>query len=246
MSRRLEKKIAVITGATQGIGREIALAFAREGARVWATGRTVEKLAGLEGAPGTEVVELDVTRKGDIEQAARRIGAVDVLVNCAGVVPMDRLENCRDADFERALDVNVRGPFHMMQAFITGMCERSGSSIVNVASVLSSITSVPNRFAYTMSKAALIGMTKSVAAEYAGRGVRCNALCPGAVDTEGLRERIWNGPEPEVTWRAMENRHPVGRVGTTDEIAAACVFLASDESAFMTGQLIVLDGGMTL
>ncbi len=246
MDRRLEGKIAVITGSTQGIGRRTAIDFARQGATVWATGRTMDKMADLKTHPGIEVHQLDVTRRADIDEAARTIGPVDILVNCAGVVPNDSLSNCRDEEFERALDVNVRGPFHMMQAFIGGMLEKSGGSIINVGSVLSSITSVPNRFAYTMSKAALIGMTKSVAAEYAHRGIRCNAVCPGAVDTEGLRERIAAGPDPESTWKAMVGLNPMGRVGTTEEIAEACVYLASDQSAMMTGQLIILDGGMTI
>ena len=134
----------------------------------------------------------------------------------------------------------------MMQAFIDGMCAQSRGSIINVASVLSSISSVPDRFAYTMSKAALIGMTKSVAADYASRGVRCNAVCPGAIDSRGFQERMAATSDPEKIKRFMVDRHPLGRLGTTEEIAKACVYLASDESAFMTGQLLVIDGGMTI
>jgi 2-keto-3-deoxy-L-fuconate dehydrogenase len=243
---RLEGKIALVTGAAQGIGRQTVLAFAREGARVWATSRTAAKMKDLKELPGVRVLEMDVTDRDQVQAAAREIGAVDVLVNCAGIVPGGSIASCPPEVFQRTFDVNVAGTYFVMKTFIAGMAEKSAGSIINIASVISSVSAVPDRFAYGMSKAALIGMTKSVAADYMSRGVRCNAVCPGAVDTEGLRERIAAAPDPEAARQAMLQRHPLGRMGTAAEIAAACVYLASDESAFMTGQLLVIDGGLSL
>lgn len=246
MARRLKGKRAVVTGAGQGIGRQTVLAFAEEGAHVWATSRTFGKMADFEKNPDIDVFELDVTELKNVQKISGMIGPADVLVNCAGIVPSGSIQSCSPKEFQRTFDVNVGGAFFMMQAFIDGMCAQSRGSIINVASVLSSISSVPDRFAYTMSKAALIGMTKSVAADYASRGVRCNAVCPGAIDSRGFQERMAATSDPEKIKRFMVDRHPLGRLGTTEEIAKACVYLASDESAFMTGQLLVIDGGMTI
>jgi len=246
MNGRLEGKNALVTGAAQGIGHQTAVAFAREGATVWATGRTAAKMTDMREVPGIRVREMDVTDWDQVQATARDIGTVDILVNCAGIVPGGSIAACPPEMFRRTFEVNVAGAYYVMKAWIDGMAEKSGGSIINIASVLSSVSAVPDRFAYGMSKAALIGMTKSVAADYLSHGVRCNAICPGAVDTEGLRERIAAAPDPGAARQAMLQRHPLGRMGTAAEIAAACVYLASDESAFMTGQLLVIDGGLSL
>jgi 2-keto-3-deoxy-L-fuconate dehydrogenase len=246
MSGRLIGKTAVVTGAGQGIGRAIALHLVREGCRVWATSRTLEPLRSLEDQRGLNILKMDVSRLQEVAAAAERIGAVDVLVNCAGYVAEGSLLECSGEELERSLDINLRGAWFVTRAFVPGMLERKTGSIVNIASVLSSITSAPRRFAYSVTKAALIGLTKSVAVDFAGNGIRCNAVCPGAVETPGLESRIAAASDPAGARAAFIRRHKLGRLGTADEVAEACVFLASEESGFMTGQLLVLDGGMTL
>jgi 2-keto-3-deoxy-L-fuconate dehydrogenase len=246
MSGRLEHKTALVTGAGQGIGRAVAEAFAREGGRVWATSRSRKPLQQLASAAGITTYVLDVTRPAAVAQAGRDIGPIDVLVNCAGYVPSGALLDCPQEELDRAIDVNLRGAYFMIRTFLPAMLAGGGGSIVNIGSVLSSISAAAGRFAYGASKAALIGLTKSVAVDYVAQGVRCNAVCPGAVQTPGLEARIAATVEPEATRRSFVARHRMGRLGTPTEIAAACVYLAADESAFMTGQTIVIDGGMTL
>jgi 2-keto-3-deoxy-L-fuconate dehydrogenase len=246
MDHRLEGKTAVVTGAGKGIGRSIVEHFVREGCRVWATSRSEGPLATLGTSSRMKTCRLDVGDPSDIRSKAQRIGPVDILVNCAGTVPSDTVLDCTEKGLKDTMDINVRGPFLMIRSFLPSMVESGGGSIINIASVLSSISSAPQRFAYSTSKAALIGMTKSVAVDFVDRGIRCNALCPGAVDTPGMRERILQAPNPEKTRKGILSRHPVGRMAEAGEVAAAAVFLASDESAFMTGQCLVLDGGMTL
>jgi 2-keto-3-deoxy-L-fuconate dehydrogenase len=246
MSNRLNGITALVTGAGRGIGRSVAEIFAAEGAAVWATSRSAEPLKALAERKNIRMQALDVTRPSDVKRAAEAAEGVDVLVNCAGVVPGGSILDCAEVELEQALAVNVIGAFRMIQAFLPAMLERGSGTIINIASVLSSISSAPGRFAYGTSKAALIGMTKSVAADYAGRGIRCNAVCPGAVDTPGLRSRIASAPDPEATRGAFVARHPVGRLGEPEEIAEICVYLASAQGGFVTGQAIVIDGGMTL
>ncbi|MEN8807071.1 MAG: SDR family oxidoreductase [Desulfobacterales bacterium] len=246
MAKRLDGQTAVITGAGQGIGRAIVHSFAREGSRVWATSRSLAPLQSLEKTTSVRIEQLDVTRPADVAAAAQKIGTVDILVNCAGYVASGTILDCSPEELERSLDVNLRGAVYMTRAFLPGMCARGAGSIINIASVLSSITSAPGRFAYSTAKAALIGFTKSVAVDFVTRGIRVNAVCPGAVQTPGLESRIAASVDPHATRAAFVGRHKMGRLGTVEEVAAACLYLASAESSFMTGQMLVVDGGMTL
>ena len=244
MTGRLEGKRAFVTGAGQGIGRAIALAFAAEGAAVVAATRTAEKLADLP--DGIARVGLDVTDGPAVERAIAAAGPLDVLVNCAGLVLDGTVLDCSDEDWARSLDENVTSAFRTIRAAVPGMVERGGGAIVNVASVASSVTGVARRAAYGASKAAMIGLTKAVARDFIGDGIRCNALCPGTTRSPSLEDRIAATPDPDATRRAFLARQPMGRLGTVAEMAAAAVFLASEEAAFMTGQLLVVDGGQSL
>ncbi|MEO1472280.1 MAG: SDR family oxidoreductase [Pseudomonadota bacterium] len=235
---RLTGKRAFVTAAGQGIGRAIAEAFAAEGAAVTATDLNPALLDGLD----AEIAGLDVTDKGAL-QAAVVAAAPDVLVNCAGFVHAGTIAEATDEEFEFALTLNVRSQFHAMQAALPGMVERGGGSIVNIASVASSIIAAPGRFVYGMSKAAIIGMTKSVAVDYVTRSVRCNCICPGTVDSPSLHDRLRATGDYEAAMAAFVARQPMGRIGRPEEIAALAVYLASDESAFTTGQAHVIDGG---
>ncbi|HLB80410.1 MAG TPA: SDR family oxidoreductase [Dongiaceae bacterium] len=246
MNGRLAGKTALITAAAQGMGRAAALAFAREGARVWATDVNAAKLAELDGRPGVTTRRLDVTDGAAIAAAAGEIGALDVLFNCAGTVHHGAILETAEKDWDRSFALNVRGMYLTIRAFLPAMLAAGGGSIINMASVASSIRGIASRCAYGASKAAVIGLTKSVAADYVGRGIRCNALCPGTVETPSLEERIQAQPDPAAARAAFIARQPMGRLGTAEEIAELCVYLASDESAYMTGATLVIDGGMTL
>ncbi|MEO0762088.1 MAG: SDR family oxidoreductase [Pseudomonadota bacterium] len=238
LSANLTGKRAFVTAAGQGIGRAIAEAFAAEGAAVTATDLNPALLDGLD----SEIAGLDVTDKGAL-QAAVVAAAPDVLVNCAGFVHAGTIAEATDEEFDFALTLNVRSQFHAMQAALPGMVERGGGSIVNIASVASSIIAAPGRFVYGMSKAAIIGMTKSVAVDYVTRSVRCNCICPGTVDSPSLHDRLRATGDYEGAMAAFVARQPMGRIGRPEEIAALAVYLASDESAFTTGQAHVIDGG---
>jgi 2-keto-3-deoxy-L-fuconate dehydrogenase len=247
MSGRLFGKRAFVTGAGQGMGRAIALAFAKEDAEVVAASRTLSKMQDLPAlSPAIKPVALDVTDAKEIERAIARAGRIDILVNCAGWVHNGSVLDCSDADWQKSLDHNVTAAFRIIRAALPQMIERGSGSIVNIASVASSITGVANRAAYGASKAAMIGLTKAVARDAITSGVRCNALCPGTTDSPSLEARIQATDDPEETRRQFIARQPMGRLGTVWEMAAAAVYLASDESAFMTGQLLVVDGGQTL
>jgi 2-keto-3-deoxy-L-fuconate dehydrogenase len=247
MSGRLSGKTAFVTAAGQGIGRATALAFAAEGARVIATDRDVAKLAGLD---GVTTAALDVLDPDAIVTAAGDAGPVDILFNCAGFVHQGTLLDSTDDEWNFAFDLNCRSMARMMRAFIPGMLARRDGVILNVASVASSMKGVPSRFIYSATKAAVIGMTKSVAADYITRGVRCNALCPGTVHTPSLDERIAVNAAAagsvEAAHAAFVARQPMGRLGTAEEIAGLAVYLASDQAQFITGQAIAIDGGLTL
>ncbi len=243
---RLEGKTAVVTGAGQGIGAATTEAFVREGAAVvWALDRAGERLARFD-HPRIRTHVVDVTDGAAVEAFAREADRVDVLFNCAGIVTHGNVLDCSLDEWHQALDVNVTSMYLMIRSLLPEMLAGDGGSIVNMASVVSSEAGVPNRVAYGTSKAAVIGLTKSVAADFVGRGVRCNAVAPGTVDTPSFRERASGGPEPEATLAAFIERQPMGRLGGPDEIAALVVYLASDESAFTTGSVFVTDGGMSL
>ena len=243
---RLSGKVSLVTGAAQGIGRSITDAFLAEGGRVIATDRNVAPLAGLAGHPQLEICELDVTRPDDIAAAAARHADVEVLVNCAGYVPAGQLLQCEDADFERTLSLNVTAMFRMMKAFLPAMAERRCGSIINIASVVSSVMAAPDRFAYGASKAAVIAMSMSVARDYAGSGVRCNAISPGTVETPSLHERMAATGDAVKARDMFVARQLLGRLGRPEEVAAVAVLLASDEATFITGSNLVIDGGMSL
>jgi len=244
---RLAGKRAFVTGAGQGIGRAVALAFAREGASVVAASRTLSKMQDLPGlAPGIAPLGLDVTDGAAVAKAIADAGPLDILVNAAGWVHNGTLLDCTPEDWARSFDQNVTSMFHTIRAALPAMLERGRGSIINVASVASSIAGVPNRAAYGASKAAVIGLTKAVARDAVAAGVRCNALCPGTTASPSLEDRIRATGDPEATRRQFIARQPMGRLGTVEEMAAAAVYLAGDESAFTTGTVLVVDGGQTM
>lgn len=238
---RLTGKRAFVTAAGQGIGRAIAEACAREGAQVIATDLRGDLLSGLDG----ETFALDVTDR-DAATAAIRDAAPDILVNCAGFVHAGSIGEATDADFDFAFALNVKSQFQTMQAVLPGMVERGGGSIINIASVVGSIIGAPGRFIYGASKAAIIGMTKSVAVDYVTHRVRCNAICPGTVDSPSLHERLRATGDYEAAHKAFIARQPMGRIGRPEEIAALAVYLGSDEAGFTTGQAHVIDGGWAM
>ncbi|MSP88827.1 MAG: SDR family oxidoreductase [Alphaproteobacteria bacterium] len=246
MAGRLTGKRALVTAAGQGIGRASALAFAREGASVIATDVDLGKLAGLDRETGLTIRRLDVLDNAAIVAAAAEIGTVDVLFNCAGFVANGSVLEGTEKDWDFSFDLNVKAMFRMIRAFLPAMLKQGRGSIVNMASVASTLRGVPNRCAYGTTKAAVIGLTKSVAADYIKQGIRCNCICPGTISTPSLEERINSAADPVEARRAFIARQPLGRLGTAEEIASVAVHLASDESAYTTGTAIVADGGFTL
>jgi 2-keto-3-deoxy-L-fuconate dehydrogenase len=254
MGDRLKNKTAVITAAAQGIGRACAVAFAAEGAKVIATDIDMGKLESLKAeGPGKEsggkiaVRRLDVMKKDQIDAFADETGAVEVLLNCAGFVHHGSILDCAEADWDFTLDLNLRGAYRTIRAFLPAMLEAGkGASIINMSSSVSSLKAAPNRFVYATSKAGVIGLTKAVAIDFIGKGIRCNAICPGTVATPSLDERIAAQGGTAEARQAFVARQPLGRLGTAEEIAALAVYLASDESAFTTGATHLIDGGFTL
>ena len=246
MTDRLAGKRAVITAAAHGIGRATAIAFSRAGARVVATDIDEAGLATLaKEEPRIVTARLDVRDDGAVAKLAAAEPAIDVLFNCAGYVHAGTVLDCTDADWDLAFDLNVRSMFRTIRAWLPGMLERGKGSIVNMASAASSVKGAPNRFVYGTTKAAVIGLTKAIAADYVGRGIRCNAICPATVDTPSLRQRIASAGDPDAAHRAFLARQPMGRFATAEEIAALVLYLASDESGFTTGIAHVIDGGWT-
>jgi 2-keto-3-deoxy-L-fuconate dehydrogenase len=249
MTGRLAGKTAFCTAAGQGIGRAVAEAFAREGAQVIATDINEALLRELAAAaPGVRTQRLDALDGAAIQAAAKAAGPVDVLFNGAGFVHAGTVLDCTEDDWDFAFNLNVRSHYRTMKAFIPGMLERGGGSIINMASVAGSIKGAPNRFVYGTTKGAVIAMTKAVAADFMTRGIRCNAICPGTVESPSLRERIQaqakaSGQTVEQVHAAFIARQPMGRLGKAEEIAMLAVYLASDESAFTTGTAQVIDGG---
>ncbi len=246
MGTRLAGKTAVVTAAGQGIGRATALAFAAEGAQVWATDIDEAKLGSLAETPGIQVRRLDVLDDAAIAAFAAAMPAPDVLFNCAGFVHHGTVLECSDRDWDFSFNLNVRSHYVVIRQFLPSMLDHGGGSIINVASVAGSIKGIANRFVYGATKAAVIGLTKSVAIDYVRRGIRCNAICPGTVDTPSLGERINSFADPDQARKDFIARQPMGRLATAEEITGAAVYLASDESIFMTGQSLIVDGGITI
>ncbi|GHC36011.1 SDR family oxidoreductase [Aidingimonas halophila] len=245
---RLKDKTALITAAGQGIGRATAERFAAEGARVIATDINTEALTELATVPGIETQPLDVLDTNAIDALAASLSAPDILFNCAGHVAGGSLLECDERDLEFSLSLNVMAMYRMIRAFLPGMVAHGGGSIINMASVASSLKGVPNRFAYGTTKAAVIGLTKSVAADYIGQGIRCNAICPGTVESPSLKARIaeqarQQGRDETDVHREFIARQPLGRLGKPAEIAALATYLAADESAYTTGTAQIIDGG---
>jgi 2-keto-3-deoxy-L-fuconate dehydrogenase len=247
MAGRLAGKKALLTAAAAGIGRATAEAFAREGARVVATDIDLKGLSGLN----AETRKLDVRSNEAVEALAREIGAIDVLFNCAGFVHHGTVLDCSDADWDFSFDLNVKSMHRTIRAFRPGMLEKGKGSIVNIASGASSVRGIPNRYVYGASKAAVIGLTKAVAADFIRKGVRCNAICPGTIESPSLDGRIETqsrarGEPVDKVRQEFIDRQPMGRLGRPEEIAAIAVYLASDESAFATGQAFIVDGGFAM
>jgi len=246
MAHRLTGKRALVTAAAQGIGCATAQVFAGEGAQVIATDVNEDKLAELNGVPGVDTRRLDVTDADAVLEIAADVGTIDVLFNCAGFVHHGSVLECGESDWDFSFDVNVKSMYFTIRAFLPAMLDAGGGSIINMASVASSIKGIAHRCVYGASKAAVIGLTKSVAADYIDRGIRCNTICPGTVESPSLQSRIDAFDDPVEARRAFIARQPLGRLGTAEEIAAMAVYLASDESAFTTGANMVVDGGVTL
>ncbi len=246
MGERLKGRIAFITAAGQGMGRAAAVAFAAEGARVWATDRDPALLESLRGSAGIETRTLDVTDSAAVERVAHEVGEIDVLFNCAGYVHHGTILECSERDWDFSFDVNVKSMYRLVRAFLPGMLARQKGSIINMASVASSVRGLPNRLAYGATKAAVIGFTKAIAADHVKQGIRCNAVCPGTVDTPSLRERINALPDPVQARKDFIARQPMGRLATVDDLVPLFVYLASDESSFATGTTFCVDGGMTI
>jgi 2-keto-3-deoxy-L-fuconate dehydrogenase len=247
-SQRLAGKWAVVTAAGQGIGRATAQAFVREGAQVIACDINSETLASLKQETGCHTEILDVLQPQAIAELAQRHPHIDILFNGAGFVHAGTVLDCTEEEWDFAFNLNVRSQYRTIKAFLPGMLQKGAGSIINVASVASSIKGAPNRFVYGASKAAIIGLTKSVAADYVAKGIRCNAICPGTVESPSLRDRI--AAQAQATGQTLAQteaffigRQPMGRLGRTEEIAALAVYLASDDSAFTTGTAQIIDGG---
>jgi 2-keto-3-deoxy-L-fuconate dehydrogenase len=252
MSGRLQNKVALVTAAGQGIGRAIAEAFIAEGGKVIATDLADEKLKGLNAA---KAQKLDVRAQDNIDALQKAVagefGPPDILVNCAGYVANGSVLDCTDKDWDFSFDLNVKSMHRMIKAFLPGMLARKSGSIVNISSAVSSIRGVPNRYAYGATKAAVIGLTKAVAADFIKQGIRCNAICPGTIESPSLEDRIATasketGKSADAVRQDFVSRQPMGRLGTAREVAALALFLASDEASYITGQAHLVDGGMAL
>jgi 2-keto-3-deoxy-L-fuconate dehydrogenase len=252
MSNRLQNKVALVTAAGQGIGRAIAEAFANEGANLIATDVAEDKVHALKVA---KRIKLDVRAQDNVDAVAKMVGsefgALDILVNCAGYVHNGSILECGDRDWDFSFDLNVKSMHRTIKAFLPGMLEKKAGSIVNISSAVSSIRGVPNRYVYGATKAAVIGLTKAIAADFIKQGIRCNAICPGTIESPSLEERIatlskQTGRSLQDVRQSFIDRQPMGRLGTAQEVAALAVFLASDESSYITGQPHLVDGGMAL
>jgi len=243
---RLQGKTAFITAAGQGIGRGAALAFAREGATVWATDVNAKALAELEGRDGMRTRVLDVLDEQAIAKTAAEVGAIDVLFNCAGFVHHGTLLECTPRDWDFSFNLNVKSMYLVTRAFLPAMLKKGKGSIINMSSIASSVKGLPNRCVYGATKAAVVGLTKAIAADYVKQGIRCNCIGPGTVDTPSLQSRIDAFADPAQARKDFIARQPMGRLGSVEDITGILVFLASDESLFATGNMYSIDGGMTI
>ncbi len=251
MTGRLKGKTAFCTASGAGIGRAVAVAFAREGARVIATDIDMAKLKGLADEGVAETHLLDVRHTASVEKTAKAVGPVDILFNAAGFVHHGTVLDCTDEEWDFAFDLNVRSMHRTIRAFLPGMLAKGSGSIVNIASGAGSVRGIPNRYVYGATKAAVIGLTKAVAADYIRKGVRANAICPGTVQSPSLDDRIAEqskvlGKSVDDVRQMFVDRQPMGRLGTAEEVAHLAVYLASDESTFTTGTIVMVDGGFAL
>jgi 2-keto-3-deoxy-L-fuconate dehydrogenase len=247
MSGRLAGKIALVTAAGQGIGRATAIAFADDGAVVWATDINEEALTALRNDhPGIRIRRLDVLQAQEVAEIAADVGTLDVLFNCAGFVHHGSILECEEKDWDFSFNLNVKSMYRTCRAFLPAMLDAGKGSIINMASAASSIKAAPNRFVYASTKAAVIGFTKAIAVDFIRKGIRCNAICPGTVQSPSLDERIAAQGNVEKARSEFVARQPMGRLGSPEEIAALAVYLASDESSYTTGQTHIIDGGFTL
>ncbi len=240
MSGRLAGKTALITAAARGIGRASVERFVAEGAQVIATDRDLDALAGLDGC---DLRQLDATDGAAVRALAAEVGSIDILANIAGVVHAGNILECSQEDWDFAVSLNMSAMYHTIRAFLPGMLDKGKGSIVNMSSIASSVKGIPNRFAYGATKAGVIGLTKAVAADFVGQGVRCNCICPGTIDTPSLQQRLHDTGDYEAAKAAFIARQPMGRLGRAEEIAGLVLYLASDEAAFTTGAVHVIDGG---
>ncbi len=246
MAGRLAGKTAFVTAAGQGIGRGAALAFAAEGAKVWATDINAATLKALDGTAGITTRVLDVTDGAAVARVTAEAGTPDILLNAAGFVHHGTILECSDKDWDFSLNLNLRSMYLTIRAVLPGMLARQSGSIINVASVAGSLKGIPNRFVYGTTKAGVIGLTKAIAADYVKQGVRCNAIAPGTVDTPSLQGRIAAFADPVQARKDFIARQPMGRLGGVDDITPLLVYLASDESLFATGQAFIVDGGIMI
>ena len=251
MAGRLAGKTAFVTAAGQGIGRGAALAFAREGAQVWATDINPKALADIDGKDGIRTRVLDVTDEQAVNKLAAEVGAIDVLFNCAGFVHHGTILDCAPKDWDFSFNLNVKSMYLVARAFLPGMLKKGKGSIVNIASGASSVRGIPFRYVYGTTKAAVVGLTKSVAADYIRKGIRSNAICPGTIESPSLDDRIATlakktGASEKTVRQQFIDRQPMGRLGTPQEIAALAVYLASDEASYTTGQIHLADGGFAM
>jgi 2-keto-3-deoxy-L-fuconate dehydrogenase len=247
MSGRLAGKIAFVTAAGQGIGQATAIAFADEGALVWATDVNESSLAALtHDRPNMRTCRLDVRETQDVIDCAAEVGTIDILFNCAGYVHHGSILDCSEKDWDFSFDLNVKSMYRTCRAFLPAMLKAGEGNIINMSSAASSIKAAPNRFVYGSTKAAVIGLTKAIAADFIRSGIRCNAICPGTVQSPSLEQRIAKQGDIEKARSEFVARQPMGRIGRPEEIAALAVYLASDESSYTTGQIHIIDGGFTL